>query len=114
MSVDLDEKLSQWLATVLRDLVKRHQKSSFVGKTQSGEINLIANIKKNHEGVFLSLLFISHSFRRGVRTICIPLGEDLSGWVEFCGSVSSVVLGVAIPTAAAPVPRSRQAVPLLW
>lgn len=58
-SVDsnLDVKLMKWLLTAMKDVLRRNQKSGFVG---SGELELILNIKQNKEGPFISLLFFSH------------------------------------------------------
>lgn len=40
---------------VVTDLLRKEQKSGFVGKTRSGELDPIMNIKQNKEGGFLSL-----------------------------------------------------------
>lgn len=77
--------------------MKRQKRYGFVGKTHSGEINLIVNIKRNQEGAFLSLLFISNAFIRVVRMVCIPMGGDLLGWMDLSEALSSVLLEVDAP-----------------
>lgn len=67
--------------------------SGFVGKNRSGEVDLVVNIKKNSEGCFLSFLFLSHAFRRGVWTICVPQGEGSRGWICPTKCFAKVIYG---------------------
>lgn len=73
--VDLDEKLVTWLSTVMPDLI-RGTNNLFVGKTRSGELDLMVNIKNNREGI--SLLF----------TPMLLVEELASCWYAFSESLA--------------------------
>lgn len=69
------------------------QRIGFVGKTRSGELDLIMNIKQYKVGSFLSLV-ISYAFRRGMCTICVPMVEGAMGWEALVDALRRIVPGV--------------------
>lgn len=67
----------------MKSFVKENWRFGFQGSKKGKEMDLTINIKKNKNGVFLSLLVFCSSFSKRLKTICIPVGFNLSGWKLF-------------------------------
>ncbi|KAF5194415.1 hypothetical protein FRX31_015999, partial [Thalictrum thalictroides] len=81
--------LGVWLIRILTDLENRSGELGFLGKEKFDDLFILVFARENKHGRFISLLFISKQLHKGKMTICVPAGENFSGWVAFKANIGA-------------------------
>ncbi|KAF9596615.1 hypothetical protein IFM89_012738 [Coptis chinensis] len=72
-----------WIAEKLAAFDNKEIRVGIVGKKRFDDTDIFIEIKNNRSGLFISLLFISKRFNKGVVTVCCPIGENKMGLLTF-------------------------------
>ncbi|PIA27463.1 hypothetical protein AQUCO_07700022v1 [Aquilegia coerulea] len=74
----------------MKVLEDRSGDQGLLGKDKFKDVTVQMVVRENRHGRFVSMMFISKQLPKGKVTICVPAGEDFSGWVAFKANIETM------------------------